>query len=58
MDNPIKIRDAYIEDNSLHGVTEDGGEVNSTIVRGPHVIEVGDVFNTEAGHYEVETIKE
>lgn len=57
MESIQKISNAYITETVLHGEV-DGQPHESLITRGAALIQVGDIYHTNAGVYEVESVKE
>lgn len=57
MEATKKISNAYITGTVLHGEV-DGEPHESIITRGAALLAVGDVYHTNTGVYEVESIKE
>jgi hypothetical protein len=56
MDSVTKISNAYIEGTVLYG-TVNGEAHESIITRGAALIQVGDVYNTNTGVYEIESVR-
>ncbi len=57
MESITKISKVYIEGTVLYGEV-DGKAVESIITRGAALPQVGDVYHTNTGVYEVESVKE
>lgn len=57
MESVQKISNAYITETVLHGEV-DGQPHESLITRGAALIQVGDIYHTNSGVYEVESVKE
>lgn len=57
MESVTKISKVYIEGTVLYGEV-DGKAVESIITRGAALPQVGDVYHTNTGVYEVESVKE